>query len=81
MLETVIECCRLDERGATGVDRSDLLHDGLHLVRHLQVLQVIGNLAVFGLFLIRIVCFGTFGFGLVWCTASSGNCFRCMNEN
>ena len=39
LLETVV-CCRSDQGGAAGVDGGDLLHDGLHLVRHLQVLQV-----------------------------------------
>ena len=35
-----VEYCRLDQGGAPGVYRGDVLHDGLHLVRHLQVLQV-----------------------------------------
>ena len=62
--KVTVEYCRLDQGGAPGVDGGDVLHDGLHLVRHLQVLQVIGNLAVFGLLLFGILCFGMFY--LVW---------------
>ena len=38
--KVTVEYCRLDQGGAPGVDGGDVLHDGLHLVRHLQVLQV-----------------------------------------
>ena len=38
--KVTVEYCRLDQGGAPGVYRGDVLHDGLHLVRHLQVLQV-----------------------------------------